>query len=423
MVITSVITGSWFPRTKLHLKEYYVFLNTGKSHLPIDPAQLQAAHAKLGATDVAYHGGRFDRVTSRFGSLSATYHEDGLFLIMSTSPDQQDSVAKIRAFYGEIVAPALSRLYSIGTPALSVGTPVMVHPVIIVVRQTNDQDVTDLMSNLGDATHFIARSPERTVHFADNHIVIVDDKGDDDFNIRLAGEYVFFREYEHKLKHFLDLHRTVWEAIEKMRSKDALTLKDLPSVRDRLLDFQRDLSVLRARLAQMDAYLDERHAQIDDLGLAQTMRQLEAYRFAKMRIATKYMERLWSMLDDYINSTVTITGLMYQENLQKEINFQQFVFLLGSIAAIIALGALPGSTLALFGPDGKLVSSGKIVSFGLPGLMLYGGIAFLGTLIIFAVIRPLISSFKRIRATSLLGGNTRADRALPIEDDERPDTF
>jgi hypothetical protein len=423
MVITSLVTGSWLPRTKLHLKEYYSFLKTGQSHLPIDITKLKEAHAKLAPTDVVYIGDRFDSVTAGFGDFKGAYHEDGLLLISLPTADLAAGLPRIRDFYENTMAPALAWLYSVGTPTL---TPSVAHeakrPVIVNVRQANDQDVTDLAKSCGEEVHFVARSTERTVYFADNVIFISGIQDDAAFDARLASELVFFREYEHKLRHFLDLHRSVWESIEAMRNKKALSLGELPAVRDRLLDYHRDLSVLRARLGQMDAYLDERQSQIDDLGLAPVMRKLEAYRFAKMRIGTKYMDRLWGMLDDYISTTVEITGLMYQENLQKEINFQQFIFLLGSVAAVITLGAIVGSNVMLYDPDGKLLSRGVIKAFALKDLGLLGGAAFLVTLIVFTVIRPLISSFKRITVSSLLGGRT-AETSHKLENDDRPDSL
>jgi hypothetical protein len=330
--------------------------------------------------------------------------------------------ARLRDFYNKTMAPALTHLYSVGTPVMA---PALPHdskrPIIVLLSSATDEEIEGLAAANGDAVHFTARSPERTVHFADNLIFIVG-SGHEGLDEKLAGEYVFFREYEHKLGHFLDMHRSVWEAIEAMRSKDDVKLGDLPGVRDRLLDYDRDLTVLGARLGQMDAYLDERQSQIDDLGLAKTMVALEAYRYGKMRIATKYMDQLLEMLDDYISSTVEITGLMYQENLQKEINFQQFVFLLGSVAAIIMLGTLPSSKMAFFDPAGKLISNGKLFNFEVKSLAIFGGCAFIATLIIFSVIRPLISSFKRIRVTSLLGSGG-SQKTAPVDPDIRPDSL
>ncbi len=412
MEVISVATGSWFPRTKLHLKEYFAFLKGAGSHLPLDPAALKAACDKLRPEAPVYVGGRFDLVTARFDGLTADYHEDGVLVVTKpASADVAADVAALREFYDSRISPALALIYSLGTPVLM---PAVKHegrrPVFITMKNATDGEAAALLERLGETAYHVARQDGVSVHYAENVIVI---SGGDEALVRmLLVDLILFREYEHKLRHFLDIHRSTWDSIERLRSKQTLSLKELPAIRDQLLDHQRDFAILRARLSQMDSYLDERRAEIDDLGLTRAMRGLEAYRFAKLRSATGYIDRLWTMFQDYLSSTLEITGLMYQENLQKEIKIEQFIFLLGAVAAIIGLGILPTSDLRLFGTGGQLISTGQIVTFSVYDLVVMGGAAVLATFLILSVVRPLVSSFRRIRATSLLGANSPAPAAI-----------
>ncbi len=408
MEIKTLVTGSWFPRTKLHLKEYFTFLRSGTTHLPLDGRKVKTLQKKLAPTGVAYVGGRFDKVVADLDGHAVEYFEDGLLLIGRKTQDAVAGIDDLRKFYDHRMVPALGLIYSVGTPVI---TPTFKHaalrPVIIIAGPAPEREVADLAAKCGETVHFTARRGEVAVHYADNLVFICG--ADEDFSRRLAGMILLSREYEHKLRHFLDTHRTVWEEIEQLRARQALALRELPAIRDRLLDYHRDFSVLRARLNQMDSYLDERRSEADDSGQAEALRGLEAYRFAKLKSATRYVDRLWEMLEDYLRSTVEITGLMYQENLQKEINFQQFIFLLGSVAAVLALGSIAGASLYMFDPDGGIMATGSIRSFALADLAKMATAALAATLVIFLGVRPLISNLRRIRTESLLGSMPKRD--------------
>jgi len=40
MEIKNIYLGAWFQRTSLHLKEFYYFLETGESKLPLEKEKL-----------------------------------------------------------------------------------------------------------------------------------------------------------------------------------------------------------------------------------------------------------------------------------------------------------------------------------------------------------------------------------------------
>ncbi len=406
MVITSVTTGSWFPRTKLHLKEYDTFLRTGASHLPLDAEKLKALRSGLGPEDVSYNGARFDFVHAMLVGNDVAFYEDGLLILSHPAGnDVAASVQELRAFYEHRLAPALAYLYSLGSPLLSQRIPhIGKRPIIIVATDATDAEVATLVHDLHDAVHFVARQDGVTVHFGDNVLVVVHDAGHAELANSVVRSLILFRECEHKLRHYLDLHRTIWESIADIHNKEPLRIRDLPEIRDRLVAFKRDLTVSRTRLGQMRTYLPARKREIDDLGMEEVMRGLEAYRFEKVDAAWTYMNELWHMLEDYIESTVQITDLMYQENLQREINFQQFIFLVAAVAATLELGALTGATVHLTDPSSGAVLTGRLLEFNLGELMLFGGITLMASILIFNLIRPLIGSFRRIRTKDLFRG-------------------
>jgi hypothetical protein len=406
MEVTSIVTGSWFPRTKLHIKEFDTFLKKGTSHLPLDAKKLQELRASLDPKDVSYNGARFDFVRANLDGTDVTFYEDGL-LLLSRAPgkDISSSIAELADLYGSRLAPALTYLYSLGSPMLSQTIPhIGKRPTMLLVREASDADVDALVRSLGDSVHFVARQPRITVHFADHHIIVVHDAAETAVAETVVRSLILFREYEHKLRHFLDLHRTIWESISDIHGKDPLRIRDLPEIRDRLLDFKRDLAVSKTRLGQMRSYLPARKHEVDEVGLEEVLRGLEAYRFEKVEAASSYMDELWHMLADYIESTVQITDLLYQENLQKEINFEQFIFLVASVAAVVELGAIAAAKVSLTDPETGAMLTGSILEFSMHELLVYGGFTLLASIVIFNILKPLIGSFRRVKTKELFRG-------------------
>jgi len=402
MEVTSIKTGSWFPMTKLHLKEYYRFLLSGDSDLPLEKRKLGALRRGLKPAAVEYRGGRFDRVTADLNGISSEYFEDGLLSLTAAerTDDPVKSISELGAFYEDKLAPALDHLYSVGAPRLD-ATYRRGHErtKIVICAAADDREVAALCERLGDHVHFTARQQRAIVHFARHLIVIVG--SDAELNERLALAYIFFREYEHKLSHLLNLNRGIWQWVASVRERKTLRLKELPAIRDRLVDYQRDLNVGQARLAQMSHYLSEREAEIGEAGLEETTRALEAHRFAKMRTATAYLTDLWLMLEKYLATAIKATEMLYQENLQKELKVQEFVFLLGAVSGLLVLGTAPGAALNFTAPDGQLLATGTLAAFSLRDLAFYGSIAVFASLIIYKVVRPLVTSFQRVSARNL----------------------
>jgi hypothetical protein len=159
----------------------------------------------------------------------------------------------------------------------------------------------------------------------------------------------------------------------------------------------------------MAEYLPVRQKEIDESGLTEALHSLKIYRFDKLRSATNYIDRLWTMLVDYLASTTEITGFVYQENLQQEIELQQFIFLLGALAAFMTLGAMPGSTLSLSGADGQLLAIGNIAAFSFMDLVRFGGLALLLTAAFFLLLKPY---YQKKRITSLLNGVKSKEKPL-----------
>jgi hypothetical protein len=404
MEVISITTGSWFPRTKLHLKEYYAFLKDGRVHMDLDEEKLKEFRKQMQPRNVQYVGGRFDRVSVEFDGITSLYHEDGLMTVSLDVKDLEEDVEHLKTFHSELMMPALSMLFGLGAPVISYKIPTLAErPMIVLAKEVEDVEARKFCAEMDDEIHYIARHPDRTVYFADRIIIIGDETGGAGATRYVIDELILSREYEHRLKQYLELHRQLWERITDIQQRASIPSYELPAIRDRLLNYKRDLAIISARIDQMRVYLKERQNEIDDLGLTDTLRAVEAYRFDKLSGSTSYITRLWDMLEEYLESTVQITGFFYQENLQKEINIQQFIFLVGSVAAVMGLGTLAGAGFVILSTDGHTAYHGILSSFDATALVQFGSMAIIASLVFYYGIRPAVRFFSRISPSALIG--------------------
>ncbi|MFC1638709.1 hypothetical protein ACFL26_00375 [Patescibacteria group bacterium] len=420
MELISVTIGSWFPRTKLHLKEYFEFLRDGRAHPALDEQEIKQMRKDLNPRNVSYVGGRFDLVSADFDGIDCAYHEDGLLSITVQANDVAEDIKRLDAFYEGKLTPALALLFGLGTPVMTYSLPETIsRPVIVLAREVDDVSARKFIAEQGDEVHYIARHTERTVYYSKRIILIGDESGGAGTTRYLITNLILSREYEHRLRRYLELHRSMWDSIAVIQQRSSIPATELPQIRDSLLNFRRDMAIIRARISQMSSYLAERQNEVDDLGLTEDLRAVEAYRYSKLVSATTYITRLWDMIEEYLESTVEITGFLYQENLQKEIGIQQFIFLVGAVAGVLGLGTIAETFFTIRGEDGLTALTGSFSSFNPFALVRFGGIALLASVVFFFGIRPSISLFRRISPATLVGRYKRThDRKEKEEEDE-----
>jgi membrane-anchored glycerophosphoryl diester phosphodiesterase (GDPDase) len=73
---------------------------------------------------------------------------------------------------------------------------------------------------------------------------------------------------------------------------------------------------------------------------------------------------------------------------RREMKLLQAIFLIGVIASLLTLGAMPGARLTFYSPTGEVIGSGSLSAFNLSELLTYGVFA-----ISFAIVLFLILNF------------------------------
>lgn len=379
MKIEKIYTGSWFPRTKLHLQEFFNFLKYQSSELKLDKKKIVALHNSLKINKIDYRGGNFDKISVNCEGCDFEYFEDGLLVLEKKFKKIEEDLPFLESFYQKKLAEILTFIYSKGAPLPLLTILVPVHRVrttILTMSQAKENEINDLLKKLGsNLPHAKVTDKNYQIYFSPQYICIVSKKIKTNECLNLIRHYIFFREYEAQMHKFLNINRYLWDKVANILKKEVIKYKELPDLREKLLDCKEKNTLVKNRINQMDSFIAARKIEAENAGYLEFLKKYKADRFSKAMSIHNYIVRLWQITDESLGSAAELINSVYQENTQKELTTLQAIFLIGVTASFLTLGAMPGAILEFFGPGGDQIASGKFISFDFITMVRFGLVA------------------------------------------------
>lgn len=366
MKIKNIYLGAWFQRTSLHLKEFFYFLETGGSKLPLDKRNLNLLRKELDAKKFSWQEQKFfDKILVQFDGLEMNFYEDGVILFKKECQDLKTDCEVLKEFYEKKFSPAISYIYSLGAPLpKELAKLELILPYIIETSETNKKEIEKLFNQLGDNIQSIAESPELSLYFGQKFFIFELKK--EGFQIEPIVEIlIFFREFSAQLNGYLQAHRTIWEKISQIRSQEALRFKDFTGIRNSLMEVKQTLSFVEARLSQMETFITVRRTWSQNL--ENTLKLLSIYQFDTLANAQNYMTSLWKMTKDYADSTFNLLTVLYQENIQREVDTLKLITIISMVIGFSRLAIFPTQPLFSLKFIGNV-----ILVFVLAGIFYFG---------------------------------------------------
>jgi len=345
-----VVVGNWFPRTRLHLKEFYDFIKG--DDLGFEKGESSKKRKSCNLSNIKYVNANIDYVEAIFEENKIIYTQDGVIYVIGKEKK------KINKFFEKNLIPLLSFIYSKGAP------------------------VPKLVSGM-----------ER------NYFENVK-------NFKIIEFEIMLNDYESFMQKALDTHRTLWDEVNDIRSKERVFFKDLPKLRDTLMDVKKDISFIASRIKQMKTFISFRKS----YSSKETMSQLKKRKildFNALMDMGDYIQELIAMTENYVDTTLEMVQMIYQENEQKELNTLQIIFAIGVVASFLALGAMPGANLVLNNAEGELFLQGQIASFEFLSLVKFGLISLVFAFLVFWVLHFLFKGAKSFKLVNLLKGKKK----------------
>jgi len=377
MQVQRTYLGYWYQRTTLHLSEIYDFLKGGKSPLWLDKSKLLALQRGLQIEEVSIELGILEKVVVKAAAgIEIKIHEDGLVLLSIDHNDIRADIETLTNYYEKLFSPAISYIFCLGAPVpKELANIKTVFPYFIVAKDCTKQDIAKLFSSVSEAEYFEIKSGNMEIFRGDEYYVLNTSANTNEYE-ELIGMLVFFREFKSQLHHYLNLHRSIWESIERIKEKKNIRARKVNDQRVELDNYKKTIELIEGRISQMGIYMETRSAIAEKSKTGQKLHDILEFRYDNLKNSLDYIKSLWSMTKQYVDSAIAMLV---------EINSLSTRNSVDTLTVITSVGVIGGILGFLARTDSPVVTD--------VGL-LYLGILLVGSFLINRVLKFGLSFFK-----------------------------
>lgn len=335
--------GGWFPRTTIHLREIYSFLLDGTSKLSLDKSKLSQLRQELGLREVTRQAGKLEFVSALTeNDIEIRYYEDGLFTLALYSSDLKASKETLERYYESKFEPAISYIFSLGAPTPKILASIKaLHPIVISFAHGKSATLDE--QDLGQHVYERVSAHDITVDKTANFFLVSGKNTDDQTLRELVEMQIFFREFKDQLERYLNIHRTIWEEIERIKEQQYLRGDEIEAVRAHLDDYQKTVNLISNRINQMGAYVETRKSIAKEVKIEDILVALFQYKFDVLLNTLEYITEIWEMTSNYLSSAIQVINEARSQANTSSIDSLRSVTTLGVVSGI--LGYLASSEL------------------------------------------------------------------------------
>lgn len=337
MHIKKIYIGGWFQRTTLHLSEIWEFLAHGTSALSFTKKDLTKALTQLNLKEVSRESGPLEYILAKTKSaLQFRIYEDGLIILEhDASTSLKKDVVAIKDYYDSRLSKSLSLIFSKGAPVpKELANIATILPYIITVEGATEADAKKLFKDFGEEAYSFLSSKEVQV-YRGTGLILINNLESQSLAREIIETQIFFREFKTQLHRYLEIHRTVWEKIEAIRERGKIRGEEISDLRAELQGYQKTITLIDARISQMDTYLITRQKIANSKEIDEYLRPLFQFKFETLLDTHRYIQRLWTMTKDYLNSALETCNELQQRSTKNSISSLQLITTIGVVAAII----------------------------------------------------------------------------------------
>lgn len=354
MKISNVYVGGWFQRTMLQLSEIYDFLRDCKTRLNLDTNKLNEFRKglEIGRIDYGVAGEEYVEFTTAL-NIRVKIFEDGLIILNNQLVSEDTLFADIdhaTDYYEKRLSPAINYLFSLGAPVPKELADIeTIYPYFIVCENATKEEMESLISRTEKQKYFEFNNEKYDVTRGDKYYFI-NNKSQTIGNIeRYIEEQIFIREYKGQLHSYLNLHRIIWEKIDKVKENARVKGSDIVKFNSKLEGYAKTINLIDGRINQMSTYLPTREKIAKgDKELAEFL-AISGYRYETLKDTLDYIKSLWTMTKNYVVSAQKLFNDLQSDITNKSISNLTIVTSMGVGASLIDLFTSSRPSLSLFG--------------------------------------------------------------------------
>lgn len=342
MKISNIYIGGWFQRTMLQLSEIYDFLREGTSQLELSQKKLNELRKNLLIGNIEYgvEGEEYLYFTTSLG-INIKIFEDGLIILNNKNVSEDTlftDINKVQDYYENSLSPALNYLFSLGAPVPKELAGIKnVYPYFIVCEKATNAQMQELLIKTERQKYFEFDNDKYNVIRGDKYYFINNKKQSEDKIERYIEEQVFIREFKGQLHRYLNIHRIIWEKIDKVKENVKVKGADIVKFTTKLEGYAKTITLIDGRIKQMSTYISTREKIAkSDAELAEFL-EISGYRYETLRDTLNYIQYLWSMTQNYVTAAQKQFNNIKSDVTSKSVNSLTIVTSMSAGAAILGL--------------------------------------------------------------------------------------
>lgn len=338
----------------LQLREVYDFVRNGTSRLDLSKEKLKKLHDALEIKQIDYgcEGMEYIILTTISG-VNIKIFEDGLIVLNDskiTEETMPQDINNLTNYYETKLSPALSYLFSLGAPIpKELANIETVYPYFIVLNNESKDNIKKLLDETDKQKYFEYNNDSYDVVRGDKYYFINNKHKKIDEVERYIEEQIFIREFKGQLHKYLNLHRIIWERIADVKENAKITGKKIVEFTNKLDGYAKTINLIDARINQMSTYLKTREKLAkNDEALTTALDQI-GYRYETLGNTLSYMQQIWKMTKNYVDSAQSLFDGLQEEVTQKSLDSLTIVTSMGVGASLIGLFTESAPTFTAFG--------------------------------------------------------------------------
>jgi len=177
-------------------------------------------------------------------------------------------------------------------------------------------------------------SKDLTVYKTPQYIIIAAAKKNQDMVTHLIEDQLFFREFKDQLERYLNIHRTIWEEISNIKERQNIKGTQITPLRNKLEGYQKTISLIDSRIAQMGTYAHTRKSLSKQSNTADHLSNLFQYKYETLLDTHQYIKEIWKMTKDYLGSALKVISEIQAESTKDSIRSLQLVTTIGVLSGL-----------------------------------------------------------------------------------------
>jgi len=274
------------------------------------------------------------------GKISVRIYEDGLTTLGLTefSGSLKEDFKKMTDFYEERLSKGLSYIFSLGAPVpKELANIKTIYPYFVILDNESEEIVDGILDEFEQDRYTVINKPSFNLVQGDK-VYVFNNKSSELNKVRdFIEETIFLREFQGQLERYLNLHRTIWEKIAKVKERGEIKGSEVGEQKGKAESYAKTINLIDTRIAQMDTYIYTREkitrAHITD----PEYREILEYRYETLADSLKYVADIWTMTKNYVEGALDVFSGIQAKATQNSIKGLTLITTIGVLSSLIGL--------------------------------------------------------------------------------------